>query len=217
MSDKIYILGAGGMAREVHQIFKSLGLGAVVEGFLVNEDGIDKKGHLKGKRIHNIKEVHLNEDILINGIGTPLREKWIKELERGKYKFTSAIHPSAILGDELVLGKDLIIGAQTSLTCDIAVGDHVIINAKCSIHHDCIIEDYVTISPGVSMGGRSKIGKGTFIGIGSSIIQDVTIGAGSIIGAGSVVITDIPSGVLAYGNPAKVIRELKENDWKELL
>ncbi len=40
----------------------------------------------------------------------------------------------------------------------------------------------------------------------------VTIGDGSVIGAGSVVTKDIPAGVIAVGNPCKVLREIGEHD-----
>jgi maltose O-acetyltransferase len=40
------------------------------------------------------------------------------------------------------------------------------------------------------------------------VCPGVTIGANAVIGAGSVVIGDIPGGVLAAGNPCRVIREL---------
>ena len=51
-----------------------------------------------------------------------------------------------------------------------------------------------------------------WIGANVTIIGGVTIGKGSVIGAGSVVTRDIPSGVIAYGNPCKVRREITEND-----
>ena len=51
-----------------------------------------------------------------------------------------------------------------------------------------------------------------WIGANVTIIGGVTIGKGSVIGAGSVVTRDIPSGVIAYGNPCRVRREITEND-----
>lgn len=50
------------------------------------------------------------------------------------------------------------------------------------------------------------IGKNCWIGAGAIIVGGVTIGDGTTIGAGSVVTRDIPAGVLAAGNPCRVIR-----------
>lgn len=53
------------------------------------------------------------------------------------------------------------------------------------------------------------IGDDVFIGARSIVLKGVTIGSGSVIGAGSVVTGDIPSGVIAAGNPCRVIRDLR--------
>lgn len=47
---------------------------------------------------------------------------------------------------------------------------------------------------------------------GVTICGGVTIGRGSVIGAGSVVTRDIPAGVVAFGNPCRVIRPITEAD-----
>ena len=47
------------------------------------------------------------------------------------------------------------------------------------------------------------------------MLPGVTIGSSSIIGAGSVVNKDIPEGVIAAGNPCKVIRKITEEDKKK--
>jgi maltose O-acetyltransferase len=51
-----------------------------------------------------------------------------------------------------------------------------------------------------------------WLGGGVIVTPGVTIGAESVVGAGSVVTTSIPSGVVAVGVPARVIREIGEND-----
>lgn len=56
------------------------------------------------------------------------------------------------------------------------------------------------------------IGKNVWIGAGAIILPGVHIGDGSIIGAGSVVNKDIPQGVIAAGNPCKVIRNITDDD-----
>ena len=45
-----------------------------------------------------------------------------------------------------------------------------------------------------------------------TILPGVTIGAGTTIGAGSVVTKDIPAGVVAAGNPCRVLRPITEKD-----
>lgn len=56
------------------------------------------------------------------------------------------------------------------------------------------------------------IGNNVWIGAGATVLPGVTIGDNSVIGAGSLVTKDIPSGVVAVGNPCRVIREIGERD-----
>lgn len=58
--------------------------------------------------------------------------------------------------------------------------------------------------------GRITIGNNVFIGINCIIMKGVTIGDNCVIGAGSVVTKDIPSGSVACGVPAKVIKTTEE-------
>lgn len=57
-----------------------------------------------------------------------------------------------------------------------------------------------------------RIGKNCWIGAGALIMPGVTIGDNTVIGAGSVVTRDIPSGVVAVGNPCRVLRPITEED-----
>ena len=52
------------------------------------------------------------------------------------------------------------------------------------------------------------IQRGASIGSNATILCGVTVGEGAIIGAGSVVTKDVPAGVIAAGNPARVIRKI---------
>lgn len=61
-----------------------------------------------------------------------------------------------------------------------------------------------------------KIGEDVWIGANSTICGGVTIGDGSVIGAGSVVTKDVPAGVIAAGNPCRVLRPVTEQDKVQL-
>ena len=52
------------------------------------------------------------------------------------------------------------------------------------------------------------VGDNTWLGGGVIVCPGVTIGADTVVGAGSIVVRDLPSGVLAVGTPARVVREL---------
>jgi len=75
--------------------------------------------------------------------------------------------------------------------------------------------DFHDLHPNRRRGGEPRmaaveLAENVFIGDGVTILKGVTIGADSVIGAGSVVSTSIPAGVIAAGNPARVVRTLAE-------
>ena len=80
-------------------------------------------------------------------------------------------------------------------------------------HVEIFDSDFHDLHPGRRRGGTPRmapvdIEENVFVGEGAMILKGVTIGADSVIGAGSVVTTSIPAGVVAAGNPARVVREL---------
>ena len=69
---------------------------------------------------------------------------------------------------------------------------------------------------GICTSKAITIGDDVWIGANSTVCGGVTIGKGSVIGAGSVVTKDIPEGVVAVGNPCRVLRKVTEADKVEL-
>lgn len=65
---------------------------------------------------------------------------------------------------------------------------------------------------GIGCSNKIVLEDNVWIGANCTILGGVTIGEGSVIGAGSVVTKDIPSGVVAVGNPCKVLRKVTEAD-----
>lgn len=57
---------------------------------------------------------------------------------------------------------------------------------------------------------RTLVKKGASIGSGSTILSNVVIGENAIVGAGSVVTKDVPAGAIVAGNPARVLRYIRE-------
>ena len=87
------------------------------------------------------------------------------------------------------------------------MGAFCILNNNSSLDHDSKMLDYSSLAPGVSIGGNVQIGLFTAVSLGAKVIHGIIIGEHTIIGAGSIVLKNIPKYVIAYGTPAKVIRD----------
>ena len=103
-------------------------------------------------------------------------------------------------------GPGIRIGARALLGCYVEIFD----------------SDFHDLRPNRRRDGRPKmapveLGEDVFVGDGAKILKGVSIGAHSVIGAGSVVTSAIPAGVIAAGNPARVIRALDEEPAKDRL
>ncbi len=100
------------------------------------------------------------------------------------------------------------------LTDKITIGDRVTIG-----HHVGLVTANHEIGPieqraGPCISAPIVIGDGTWIAARVTILQGVTIGRGSVIGAGSVVTRDVPPRTLAAGTPARVVRELTQDEYR---
>jgi len=121
-------------------------------------------------------------------------------------KFTTAIHPAAVISPRSSVGDGTVVMANVSVNVQSNIGKHVILNTNCSIDHDCTIEDFVHISPNAALAGNVQVGEGTQIGIGACVMQNIRIGKWVMVGAGAVIIRDVPDYAVVVGNPGRVIK-----------
>jgi len=200
---KVYLLGAGGFARETLDIYIDLNRADDVLGFI--EQNSKREGvFLNGKRIFGEKILDSAPSgvKLIGAIGSSKRRAWIEQLEQQGFKFDTVIHPSVIKSEWVKFGDGCIICAGNIFTCNIEIGSHTIVNLGCTVGHDAKIGSFATLSPRSNISGNVTIEDEVWIGSGSSIIEKIRIGKGAYIGAGACVINDIPPKTLAVGVPA---------------
>lgn len=131
-------------------------------------------------------------------------------------------------------GKTIIV--EVPFRCDygwnIQVGDNFFANynftvldvAKVTIGHNVMIAPNVSLytaghplhpdsrRSAYEYGAAITIGDDVWIGGSAVLLPGVTVGSGCVIAAGSVVTRDIPAGVVAAGNPCRVIRAITEAD-----
>lgn len=119
-------------------------------------------------------------------------------------------------GDQIYIGDKSFINFNVSMIDlgEIRIGNRVLIGPGTGLFtaiHPIAPEIRAT---GMEKGLPITIDDDVWIGGNVTILPGVKIGKGAIIGAGSVVTKDIPKMTISAGNPAKVIREITENDKK---
>jgi sugar O-acyltransferase (sialic acid O-acetyltransferase NeuD family) len=129
-----------------------------------------------------------------------------------EFEFINAIHPSVIVGNDVKLGIGIVAMAGVIFNPKSTIGDFTFFATGAQIEHDCIIKDFASISAGSVTGGHVKLGKFSAITLGVTIIDRVEIGENTVVGSGSLVLKSLPDNILAYGNPAKIIRERKQGE-----
>jgi maltose O-acetyltransferase len=125
---------------------------------------------------------------------------------------------------------------QPPFRCD--YGAHISIDGGTFVNYDCVMLDAAPIAIGAAcqiatqvqlvtathpidpeprrlgweLAAPITIGDNVWLGAGAIVCPGVTIGSDTVVGAGAVVTRDLPSGVVAFGSPAKVHREIGEQD-----
>jgi acetyltransferase-like isoleucine patch superfamily enzyme len=123
------------------------------------------------------------------------------------------------------IGSDCNICAQTLIEGEVVIGDRVTIKSGVQIWDGSVIGDDVFIGPNATFSNdlypRSRhcpreffgvtIKNRASIGANATVLPGITIGEGALVGAGAVVTKDVPENAVVAGNPAKIIRYLKDD------
>jgi len=219
MNERVFIVGAGGFARETLSMYVDLGRERDICAFL--EENCKREGEiLLGKPLYDISHLkqfsEKNKPMLIVAIGTTKRRRLVEKLRDETYRFDTLIHPSAKYSRWVKVGEGSIVAVGVIMTCQVDIGRHVILNVGVKISHDVKIGDYVTVSPGSGIMGHVTVGDEAFIGAQATIADRVRIGNGAIVAAGAVVVEDVPDMSLVAGVPAEVkktYKSIEEKPW----
>jgi acetyltransferase-like isoleucine patch superfamily enzyme len=141
------------------------------------------------------------------------------------------------IGDDVHIGGNnaWVVGTKVSVDAELVIGHRVHIGFANGIHvaksvrigEGTIIASWVEIfdnpthplDPDARLRNESfsledahpvSIGSNVWIGTAAMILPGVQVGDGAVVGAGSIVTKDVPENCLVAGNPARVIRKLKE-------
>jgi acetyltransferase-like isoleucine patch superfamily enzyme len=148
----------------------------------------------------------------------------------------SRIGARVILGDQscvrerVVIGDDVVVGRGSLVENDTSIGAMTKIQADAYITAYSTLEEHVFIAPCVvttndNFMGRTErrhelikgptIRRGARVGGGAILCPAVEIGEEAFVGAGAVVTKDVPPRALVVGNPARVVREVPDEELLE--
>ena len=166
----IIILGAGPFGREVcnwaEDVIKAGAAPWRIKGFLDDNpnalNGFLYDIMILGDIANYKPEVN---DRFVCAISDPALKKRMCDvlLARGGV-FTNVIHPTTLLGRNVKLGTGVVLGPNTTLTCDLSVGDYVTFATGSTAGHDTWIGNWSHVSGHCEIGGAAVLEDGVFLG-----------------------------------------------------
>ena len=208
---QLYIIGAGGAAKEIYLLIKQTNAKKPVFRFKGFIDITDSKSIKIGedefpvyKESNFLKECNTRVSI-VSGLGDTSNLKKIIRLYKKKsnFEFPNLIHPDVVLDKSVTLGEGNVITNQCVFTVDTVLASFNYINRGVHIGHDCNIGSYNIINPCAVISGGVIINDENLIGTNSTVLQYLKIGSNNKIGAGAVVINDVGNESCLIGGPAK--------------
>ncbi|MGJ7919527.1 acetyltransferase [Neobacillus sp. LXY-4] len=205
---KVIIVGAGGLGRMIYSWlpdFSDEDLEPI--GFISDRLDLLEGYNYDIPILSTIKEYQPQDDhVLVMAIANPIDKLEIaKDLEDRGASFKSLIHPTALVGKNVEIGKGSVVCPRAILTCDIKIGDYVLLNLGVTIGHDVQIGDGCTINSHSDVTGSAKLSTGVFLGSHAVVMPGVKVKDFAKIGAGSVVIKQVSSATTVFGIPAKQV------------
>jgi maltose O-acetyltransferase len=147
-------------------------------------------------------ELEKRLDCLSQLFGYAGKNIWIEPTFHCDYGYNISI------GDNFYANYDCIILD----VCRVNIGNNVFFGPRVCIYTAAHPIDAEVRATGLEYGKPVNIGNNVWIGGNTVINPGVTIGDNVVIGSGTVVTKDIPSGVIAVGNPNRILRAITDDD-----
>lgn len=211
----LYIYCAGGFGKEIMDVARRKNESTGQWGCIKFVDDVLDDDTKYGSEVIKLDKLMtcggLDQAEFLIAAGEPSVRSNIRErLKQVSAKLGQLVDVSTVVADTAHISDGVIITPLCSISSDAVLARNSCVNTMSIIGHDVFIGENSVISSMVNMGGACIVGENSYIGMGALIKEGVKIGSNAIVGMGSVVYNDIPGGVIALGNPARVMRKNTE-------
>ncbi len=206
------IYGAHGLAREVYIIARKINqihhrwseycfIDDINEIAEVNEVKVYKFSELMKERKNNDIEV-------VIAVGEPgVRDFMYQRVKDEGVRLATLIHPGVYIDETTTVSEGVVIAEGVTITDNVEIGANTYIQSHAVIGHDIKIGQHTVIGSNCQIGGGDYIGDRVFMGFLSGTTDHISIGNDSVISAGAIVFRELPEGVVAVGNPARIMKK----------
>ncbi|TNE49457.1 MAG: acetyltransferase [Deltaproteobacteria bacterium] len=207
----LYIVGAGGLGREVLSWALDIQRRSQPDwrlaGFLdQNKDALTDFSLPVGVVGDPGSFVPSPNDVLVCAVGDPtVKLKLCDDLEERGARFVSLVHPTVVMGMNCTVGEGSILCPNVVLTTNVSVGKHVLVNVSATLGHDVTVGEGCTINSHCDITGHAVLERGVFLGSRASILPKARVGEFAKVGAGSVVLKKVVPHTTVFGIPARKI------------
>lgn len=206
----LIVIGAGGHAGSVADAARSAGF--TIVGFF---DGSTDRTTSGREPLDSLDGIDLEATAFALGIGANYSREDACAAIKNSYpgaRFPVIVHSSAWVSPSANLAEGAVVMSMASVGPGCSVGLGSLVNTGSSLDHDSEMGSFASLGPGARTGGNVTIGERTVIGLNAGILQGISVGSDTVIGARSLVNKGMPDSVVAYGTPAKVVRQRQRND-----
>ncbi len=206
MKRRLFIIGAGGMGRELESILDAIPRKDTdweLAGYL--HSGPDTLSAYPSDYTivgdWNTFDFQ-SRDLVLMGTSDAVWKKKIAEALKERVEFLTFVHPGVSIGKFARIGKGCVIYPGAFISTNVRIGDFCTVNAGTFIGHDVQIGNFSSLMAHVDLGGWSQLGENVFMGTQSVLTPKKKIADNAQIAAGTVVMRHVKANTTMFGNPA---------------